>query len=69
MSIEIRRTLTWVQTTYEEGGKSVPVPTKLVSAIAIIKKSLVWPGLGREPPPRNSRAWTCAGQALDRFAA
>ena len=37
MSIEIRRTLTWVQTTYEEGGKSVPVPTKLVSAIAIIK--------------------------------
>jgi hypothetical protein len=44
MSIEIRRTLTWVQTTYEEGGKSVPVPTKLVSAIAIIKNP--WFGRG-----------------------
>ena len=37
MSIEIRRTLTLVQTTYEEGGKAVPVPTKLVSAMAIVK--------------------------------
>jgi len=37
MSIEIRRTLTLVQTTYEEGGKAVPVPTKLVSALAIVK--------------------------------
>jgi len=44
MSIEIRRTLTWAQTTYEEGGKAVPVPTKLVSAIAIIKNP--WFGRG-----------------------
>ena len=44
MSIEIRRTLTLVQTTYEEGSKAVPVPTKLVSAIAIIKNP--WFGRG-----------------------
>ena len=69
MSIEIRRTLTWAQTTYEEGGKAVPVPTKIGQRHCDHQESLVWPGLGREPPPRNSRAWTCAGQALDRFAA
>ena len=44
MSIEIRRTLTLVQTTYEEGSKAVPVPTKLVSAIAIVKNP--WFGRG-----------------------
>jgi len=44
MSIEIRRTLILVQTTYEEGGKAVPVPTKLVSAIAIVKNP--WFGRG-----------------------
>jgi len=44
MSIEIRRTLTLVQTTYEEGGKAVPVPTKLVSAMAIVKNP--WFGRG-----------------------
>jgi hypothetical protein len=44
MSIEIRRTLTLVQTTFEEGGKAVPVPTKLVSALAIVKNP--WFGRG-----------------------
>jgi hypothetical protein len=44
MSIVIRRTLTLVQTTFEEGGKAVQVPTKLVSAIAIVKNP--WFGRG-----------------------
>ena len=44
MSIVIRRTLTCVQTTFEEGGKAVQVPTKLVSAIAIVKNP--WFGRG-----------------------
>jgi hypothetical protein len=46
MSIEIRRTLTLVQTTYEEGGKAVPVPTKLVSAHGDCQKPLVWSRVG-----------------------
>jgi len=36
MPAEIRRTLLNVQTTHIEGGKGVPVPTKLVAALAII---------------------------------
>ena len=44
MPTEIRRTLLNVQTTFEEGGKTVETPTKLVSAMAIIKNP--WFGRG-----------------------
>ena len=44
MPVEIRRTLTQVQTTYREGWKDVAVPTKLVTAMAIIRNP--WFGLG-----------------------
>ncbi|MEM7507282.1 MAG: amino acid synthesis family protein [Pseudomonadota bacterium] len=40
----LRRTLTQVQTTYEEGGKTVATPTLLVAAIAIIRNP--WHGRG-----------------------
>lgn len=40
----VRRTLTQVQTTYEEGGRSVDTPTLLVAAIAIIRNP--WAGRG-----------------------
>ncbi len=44
MPVELRRTLTQVQTTYREGWKDVAEPTKLVTAIAIIRNP--WFGLG-----------------------
>ena len=44
MPAQIRRTLTHVQTTFEEGGHPVATPTKLVAALAIIKNP--WHGRG-----------------------
>jgi hypothetical protein len=44
MPAEIRRTILNIQTTQIEGGKGVPVPTKLVTAMAIIKNP--WFGRG-----------------------
>ena len=44
MAVEIRRTILNIQTTFEEGGKKVDTPTKLVSAVAIIKNP--WFGRG-----------------------
>lgn len=44
MAAEIRRTLMHVQTTFIEGGATVPTPTKLVAAIAIIANP--WAGQG-----------------------
>jgi len=44
MPAQVRRTLSIVQTTHEEGGKAVAEPTLLVSAIAIIRNP--WFGRG-----------------------
>ena len=44
MPAEIRRTILNVQTTYQEGGKRVATPTKLIAALAIIKNP--WFGRG-----------------------
>lgn len=44
MTVEIRRTLSTVQTTFIEGGKAVAEPTLLVAAMAIIKNP--WAGQG-----------------------
>jgi hypothetical protein len=44
MPVEIRRTLTIVQTTHKEGWKDVATPTKLVAALAIIRNP--WFGRG-----------------------
>ncbi len=44
MPIEIRRTLLQVQTTHVEGWKKVAVPTKLITAMAIIRNP--WFGRG-----------------------
>lgn len=44
MTVEIRRTLTQIQDTHVEGGFKLETPTKLVSAICIIKNP--WFGRG-----------------------
>lgn len=44
MPAQIRRTLTHIQDTFEEGGKVVETPTRLVAAAAIIKNP--WFGQG-----------------------
>ncbi|MEP4638737.1 MAG: amino acid synthesis family protein, partial [Yoonia sp.] len=44
MPAEIRRTITNIQTTFIEGWKAPPVPTKLITAMAIIKNP--WFGQG-----------------------
>ena len=44
MPAEIRRTLLQIQTTQIEGGRAVPVPTKLIAALAIIRNP--WFGRG-----------------------
>ncbi|HAR50992.1 MAG TPA: peptide synthetase, partial [Roseovarius nubinhibens] len=44
MPIDIRRTLTTVQTTHKEGWKEVAEPTTLVAAMAIIGNP--WYGRG-----------------------
>lgn len=44
MPVEIRRTLSHVQTTYKEGWKEVAEPTKLVAALAVIRNP--WHGQG-----------------------
>ena len=44
MPVEIRRTLTLEQTTFKEGWKAVAKPTRLISAIAIIRNP--WFGRG-----------------------
>ena len=44
MPVEIRRSLTLIQTTYKEGWKEVTKPTKLVAALAIIRNP--WFGHG-----------------------
>ena len=44
MSLELRRTVLFTQTTYEEGGKTVDTPTLLVAAMGIIKNP--WHGRG-----------------------
>ncbi len=44
MPVEIRRTLSQVQTTYKEGWKEVAEPTLLVAALAIVRNP--WHGKG-----------------------
>ena len=44
MTVEIRRTLDWTQTTFVEGGKPVKTPTHLYAAIAIVRNP--WFGKG-----------------------
>ena len=44
MAAEIRRTILNIQTTNIEGGMEVPVPTKLIAAIVIIRNP--WFGRG-----------------------
>ena len=44
MPVEIRRTLSHVQTTYKEGWKEVAEPTRLIAALAVIRNP--WHGQG-----------------------
>lgn len=44
MTLEMRRTLTTVQTTFEEGGHAVATPTKLVAAMVVLRNP--WFGRG-----------------------
>ncbi|MGC6517054.1 MAG: amino acid synthesis family protein [Candidatus Puniceispirillaceae bacterium] len=44
MTVEIRRTIDWSQTTFVEGGKAVDKPTYLYAALAIVRNP--WFGKG-----------------------
>ena len=44
MTVEIRRTIDWTQTTFVEGGKVVETPTYLYAALAVIRNP--WFGRG-----------------------
>ena len=44
MTVEIRRTIDWTQTTFHEGGKAVAQPTYLYAALAVIRNP--WFGRG-----------------------
>lgn len=44
MPAQIRKTLTLIETTLIEGGKSAPVPLKLIAAVAVLRNP--WAGRG-----------------------
>ncbi len=59
--MDIRKTLLQVETTLVEGGKAAPVPLKLFTAIAVVRKPLGRARLrGRSESPRSmpaQRSW------------
>lgn len=64
MSVEIRRTLLHIQTTHEEGGRSVPEPTKLIAALAIIKNPWFGRGYVEDLRPEIREAGPVLGKLL-----
>lgn len=64
MPVEIRRTLTLVQTTFKEGFKEVAEPTKLVSALAIIRNPWFGRGHVEDLGPEIREAGPVLGQLL-----
>ncbi|SLN11883.1 hypothetical protein ROG8370_00233 [Roseovarius gaetbuli] len=64
MPVEIRRTLTLVQTTFKEGFKEVAEPTKLVSALAIIRNPWFGRGHVEDLGPEIRAAGPVLGQLL-----
>lgn len=64
MPVEIRRTLTLVQTTFKEGFKEVAEPTRLVSALAIIRNPWFGRGHVEDLGPEIREAGPVLGQLL-----
>ncbi|MDA3857276.1 MAG: amino acid synthesis family protein [Roseovarius sp.] len=64
MPVEIRRTLTLVQTTFKEGFKEVAEPTRLVSALAIIRNPWFGRGHVEDLGPEIRAAGPVLGQLL-----
>jgi len=64
MAVEIRRTLTTVQTTFIEGGHTVPKPTLLVAAMAIIKNPWFGRGYVENLRPEILETGPVVGQVL-----
>ncbi|WP_300550862.1 amino acid synthesis family protein [Roseovarius sp.] len=64
MPVEIRRTLTLVQTTFKEGFKEVAEPTRLVSALAIIRNPWFGRGHVEDLGPEIRAAGPLLGQLL-----
>ena len=64
MSNTIRRTLIQVQDTYIEGGQNVPVPTKLVAAIAVIANPWFGRGFVEDLSPEVRKIGPVVGKLL-----
>ena len=64
MPVEIRRTLTLIQTTHKEGWKEVAVPTRLVAALAIIRNPWFGRGHGEDLSPELREHGAVPGKPL-----
>ena len=67
---DIRRTILNIQTTQEEGGKPLETPTKLISALAIIRNPWAGRGFVEDLSPEIKRMAPVLGKLLtDRLIA
>lgn len=64
MTVTIRRTLMHVQTTFEEGGKTVDTPTQLFAAVAIIKNPWFGRGYVEDLKPEIRETGPVVGELL-----
>ncbi|NBQ38872.1 MAG: amino acid synthesis family protein [Alphaproteobacteria bacterium] len=64
MTPDIRRTILNIQTTHIEGGEAVPVPTKLISAFAIIRNPWFGRGFVRDLKPEVKAYCPIIGKLL-----
>lgn len=64
MPVEIRRSLTLIQTTFKEGWKEVTKPTKLVAALAIIRNPWFGRGHVEDLSPEVREHGTILGRML-----
>lgn len=64
MSIEIRKTLLQVETTFIEGGRAAPVPLKFFSAFAVVKNPWAGRGFVEDLKPEIHAAAPVLGELL-----
>ena len=64
MSLEIRRTIDWTQTTFIEGGKPVDTPTYLYAALAIIRNPWFGRGFVEDLSPEIKEICPAVGKLL-----
>jgi hypothetical protein len=67
MSIQIRKTLLQVETTFIEGGKAAAVPLKLYSAFAVVKNPWAGRGFVEDLKPEIHAAAPVLGELLTRM--